>query len=334
MHKKIVFLGTGGTIAGRASNPEDNVGYKAAEVGVHDLLDAIPGLQAALGSHRAVCEQVAQLDSKDMVHSTWEVLANRIEHHLHQTDVTGVVITHGTDTLEETAYFLSRVLPVNLQNTKPIVLTCAMRPATSQSPDGPQNMLDAATVGCSPEAHGVMVVCAGTVHDAKHVQKIHPYRVNAFDSGEAGPLAFVEEGRVRKVHDWPQAPQDVVRLTLAQLPIRWPRVEIVMSHAGAGGAMLRSLFQGAEHEADPVRGLVVAGTGNGTIHDAMEDPLQAIGRSGVSVLRSSRCAYGEIVSGPVDVAASFPASALPPVKARIALMLELLNQPMPRMRAQ
>ena len=326
MHKKVVFLGMGGTIAGKASRPGDNVGYKAAQLSVTDLLDAVPGLQVALGSHTAVAEQVAQLDSKDMDHASWHTLANRVAHHLGQPDVAGVVITHGTDTLEETAYFLSCVLAADLLLAKPVVLTCAMRPATSRSPDGPQNMVDAVATACSTGARGVLVVCGGEVHDGRHVQKVHPYRVTAFDSGEAGPLGFVEEGVVRMVHHWPQVSAKLTNLATLPATTHWPRVEVLLSHAGATGALVRGLLAGPEHDAQPVRGIVVAGTGNGTMHSAMVDVLQLARSRGVTVVRCSRCAYGEIVESSSPDPADFPAMKLSPVKARIALMLDLMSK--------
>ena len=136
---KVVVLGTGGTIAGTASTAGDNVGYTAAQVTVRDLLAAIPGLPRALGGRQLVTEQVAQVDSKDMSVAIWRDLAARCLHWLQDSSVQGIVITHGTDTLEETAWFLQTLL----NPRKPVVLTCAMRPSTALAPDGPQNLLDA-----------------------------------------------------------------------------------------------------------------------------------------------------------------------------------------------
>ena len=178
MRKKIVFLGTGGTIAGTARHSTDNLGYTAAQLGVGDLIGAIPGLSQALAGQTLLAEQVAQLDSKDMDFEVWQALALRTAHFLAQDDVAGIVITHGTDTLEETAYFLHAVLPRADLLHKPVVLTCAMRPASSAAPDGPQNVLDAVAVVSTPGACGVVVVCAGTVHGAVGLQKVHPYRLD------------------------------------------------------------------------------------------------------------------------------------------------------------
>ncbi len=327
MVQRIVFLGMGGTIAGTAQTAGDNVGYKAGQVGVADLLGAVPGLQTVLGDSLATAEQVCQIDSKDLAHADWLSLLERVSHHLAMPEVTGLVVAHGTDTLEETAYFLCRALAPNVLMHKALVLTCAMRPASSLAPDGPGNMADAATVALQPGAHGVLVVCAGKVHNAAHVQKVHPYRVDAFDSGEGGPLGLVEEGQVRLLSGWPEPDVGQTRVDVAGLRAQgWPRVELVTSHAGASGAMVRALLQTAD-EPDPLRGIVVAGTGNGTVHKEMEAALLVAQQRGVRVVRVSRCAYGQVVgSANTSHSGTFAAYGLSAVKARIALMLELATR--------
>ena len=327
MAEKLVFLGMGGTIAGTASSAGDNVGYTAAQVGVQALLASVPGLQAILGDREAAAEQVCQIDSKDLAHADWQALRSRVLHYLAMPEMAGVVVTHGTDTLEETAYFLSRTVPAELLAQKPVVLTCAMRPASSLTPDGPGNMADAAAVALCSGARGVLVVCAGKVHSAAHVQKVHPYRTDAFDSGEAGPVGLVEEGRVRLLSDWPGEDASGHHFDLAALPIQaWPRVELLFSHAGATGSVVRALLAQTGAEA-PLRGIVVAGTGNGTIHKSMEAALLEAQALGVRVLRVSRCAYGQVVGGsPSHRSGAFAAAGLSGVKARIALMLEIAAQ--------
>ncbi|MBX9833301.1 MAG: asparaginase, partial [Burkholderiaceae bacterium] len=148
-------MGTGGTIAGTSAQAGDNIGYTAAQVGVAQLLQAVPGLHAVASALHT--EQVAQIDSKDMDGEVWRALALRSAHHLADPEVRGIVITHGTDTLEETAWFLHQVLDAR----KPVVLTCAMRPATALAPDGPQNLLDAVAVALTPGATGVLMVASG-----------------------------------------------------------------------------------------------------------------------------------------------------------------------------
>lgn len=315
-----VILGTGGTIAGRAAAMADNVGYVAGEVSVSDLLTAVPPL-AALALE---AEQVAQVDSKDMGFPIWQQLAARVAHHLEREEVQGVVITHGTDTLEETAWFLQAVL----RPAKPVVMTCAMRPATAMVPDGPQNLLDAVAVaGCDGLA-GVVVVCAGQVHRAEHVAKVHSYRVDAFDSGDAGPMGCIEEGAVRWFHGLSPAPEGAV-VARAQLEritsaVALPRVALITSHADSDGALVDGLLMlGGQDPARRVRGIVVAATGNGTVHVDLEQALLRAQATGVRVVRATRCARGRVVPGhPSD----FPDSAgLSPVKARLALALDLLG---------
>ncbi|MDT7834900.1 asparaginase [Aquabacterium sp. OR-4] len=304
----VVILGTGGTIAGTSARPGDNVGYTAAQRSVQDLLAAVPAL-AAPGAPGIEAEQLAQLDSKDMDHATWLALAQRVQQLLARPEVSGVVITHGTDTLEETAWWLHSVLAA----PKPVVLVAAMRPATALAADGPQNLLDAVTVAATPGVAGVLAVLAGQVFGATGLRKAHTYRTQAFTAGDGGPIAVLEEGQLRQFRAWPQGPGRA----LDRLPARpqdWPWVEIVSSHAGARGDGVRALL------AAGVRGLVVASTGNGTVHRELEAALASAQAAGVPVWRATRCADGVLIG-----AAAGPAAALSPWQARVALMLSLLD---------
>lgn len=320
-----MVLGTGGTIAGTAQSASDNIGYTAAQVGVAQLLDGVPGLPAVLQGHDLCTEQVAQVDSKDMRFDIWLALAQRVVHHLAQAEVSAVVITHGTDTLEETAYFLHAVLPQDLISAKPVVLTCAMRPASALNPDGPQNLMDAVTVALTPGSHGVVAVCAGTVHGGLDVQKAHTYKVDAFTSGDAGPLAYVEEAQVRLLRKWPLAQVNKGHVAIKDIlkDEVWPRVEIVMNYAGCDGQVVLAMLQPRDSVA-PLRGLVVAGTGNGTLHHDLERALRQAVQSGVKVVRSTRCANGRVL--PVADSEFAHSEDLSPVKARIALMLGLMSR--------
>lgn len=327
MQKKIVVLGTGGTIAGAAANAADNLGYLAAQLPIDALLKAIPTMDRAPGPLALESAQIMQLDSKDMGPSHWRELAMQTQSHLARAEVVGLVITHGTDTLEETAFFLAHVLPAKLLIHKPVVLTGAMRPATALAPDGPQNLRDAIALCCDEGARGVLVAFAGVVHAAQHVQKINPYRLDAFDSGVAGPLGLVEEGAVRWLHPCPvldgcESPFPLERL---QLPI-WPRVDIVMSHACSNGGIVRALTRAPLPGDDPVCGIVVAGTGNGTIHHDLADALLEAQGQGIRVVRSSRCGAGPMVQGTAQNDGIVATIAPTPAKARIALMLDLLRQ--------
>ncbi len=313
---RLVILGTGGTIAGTAADAGDNVGYTAGQRSVAELLASVP----ALAGVPVEAEQLAQVDSKDIDPTLWRRLALRVAHHLARDEVAGIVISHGTDTLEETAWLLQRLLAP----AKPVVLVAAMRPATALAADGPQNLLDAVAVARTPGARGVVAVLAGRVHAAGRVRKQHSYRTDAFDSGDAGPLAVVEEGVLRRFAEWPEG--DALGLDL--LPAEtvdehdWPWVEIVTSHGGARGDGVRALV------AAGVAGLVVAATGNGTLHQALAAALDEASAAGIPVWRSTRCAGGVVV-GP-DAG---PAAAMSPWQARLELVLTLLaaanRQPAP-----
>lgn len=303
----LVIIGTGGTIAGASGSATDNVGYKAGSLSVESLVKAVPALAAS----SLEAEQLAQLDSKDMDHATWARLAKRVREHLDRPEVRGVVITHGTDTLEETAYLLQRVLAPE----KPVVLTAAMRPATAIQADGPQNLLDAVAVAESEGVRGVIAVVAGQVWSGLELRKTHSYRLDAFEAGpDAGPLAVVEEGVVRRFRDWP-AGEALGAALLPEDATQWPWVEVLASHAGADARSLEAW------RAAGLQGLVLACTGNGTVNQVLEAPVRALKEAGVPVWRTTRCAQGRIVG-----AGDEPAAALSPWAARVELMLSLLQR--------
>jgi L-asparaginase len=302
----VVVIGTGGTIAGTAAEAADHLGYTAAQLSVRALIDAVPPL-AALPIET---EQVAQIDSKDMSFAVWQRLAQRVAAQLARLDVRGVVITHGTDTLEETAFFLHRVLAP----AKPVVLTAAMRPATALGADGPQNLLDAVTLARCSGAQGVLAVLAGDVFQAADLRKAHTYRLDAFDAGDAGRLGRIEAGEFRQFRPWPQG-ESMGLACIATDPEGWPRVEIVLNHAGADGRLVDALL------AQGLDGLVLAGTGNGSLSAALESAAQRALTQGVRVLRSSRCAWGRLLG---EDAALPGAGGLSPVQARVELLLQCL----------
>ena len=303
---KIVILGTGGTLAGAASDPGDNVGYRAAQIGVDAIVAAIP----ALASFDLQTEQVAQIDSKDMSLEVWRRLATSVDYHVARSDVAGVVITHGTDTLEESAYLLQRVLAPE----KPVVLTAAMRPTTSLQSDGGQNLLDAVRVACHPGACGVVAVVAGRILGAFDVRKTHTYRLDAFGSGDAGDIGVLHEGVPTLWRPWPQGEALGLDILASSRP---PRVAIVMNHGDADGGIVDAL------RAHGIDGIVVAGTGNGSLSERLEASLRrARAEGGVRVLRCTRVASGTVLPTVNDVFES--AGALTPGQARIELLLRLL----------
>lgn len=313
VNQKIVILGTGGTIAGAGAAGGHT--YTAAQLSTEDLVRGIPALAQAAGGGLAI-EEVARIDSKDMEHAVWRRLAQRCAAHLADAQVGGIVITHGTDTIEESAWLLHELLPA----AKPVVLTCAMRPATALAPDGPQNLLDAVRLAAHPEARGVMVCALGSIFGARDVSKVHPQRLNAFAALDGGTLGWVEAGQVRWAQAMPSpaaAPRHGALLGADAFNAEpWPRVEIVLSHAGCDGAVVDWMMAGG------VRGIVVAATGNGTLHHALEAALRRAAQAGVAVRIASRCPLGSIAA--IDGQPWRDAEGLSPVKARIRLMLELM----------
>jgi len=311
---RIVVLATGGTIAGSSANPASSAHYQAATVPVSQLVQAVPALSDVA---RVETEQVAQVDSKDMMFGLWQTLAARVGFWAEQPDVAGIVITHGTDTLEETAMFLhlTQDCPV------PVVMTAAMRPSTSLSADGPLNMLDAVRVAACQAAvgKGVLVVLNQQIHAARDVTKGHTSAVDAFVSPMAGPLGFVQDGYVR----FARVPD---RVAVPRLPVPgdWPLVEIVVSYAQPGRVAIDAMV------AAGVKGFVVAAAGNGSVHETLAAALGDALAHGVAVVRSSRTGAGHVAIPvpPRPAGGVFVSAAdLNPYKARVLLLLALAADP-------
>lgn len=311
---RIAVLATGGTIAGSAGDASKTAGYKAGVVGVDKLLEAVPALGSVARIH---AEQIASIDSKDMSAALWTTLASRIDELLAQDDIDGVVVTHGTDTLEETAYLLH----LTVKSAKPVVLTAAMRPSTALSADGPLNLLNAVTVAASKDAagKGVLVAVNNQIHSARDVTKTSTYAVDAFRSPETGVLGFVQDGRV-------EFQRMVVRphTVASEFSVtgQWPMVEIVASYADASRVMVDALV------AAGVRGIVVAGTGNGSMHATLTQALADAVSHGVAVVRASRVGAGHVMRNGAandDAIGSVTAGTLNAYKARVLLMLALAS---------
>lgn len=311
--RHIVVLGTGGTIAGTASDPDQAWRYDAAQLSVDQLVSAVP----ELASFHLRCEQVAQIDSKDMNWRVWQALGAALQSHLAQDDVAGVVITHGSDTLEETAYLINALH----DGGKPIVLTAAMRPATAADADGPRNLLHACKVAqwaAEQRRGGVVAVMAGKVWAASQVRKMHSHALDAFDGGGAPAVAsLLSDGSVLSLVDaWP----GVGGLGWACLDApQPPRVEIITSHADADGLLVRALRDAAPD----LKGLLVACTGHGTITAPLEAALRQAQAEGVTVWRSSRVAKGGVM--PREGDALFAVEGLTAAQARLALVLHELG---------
>ncbi|CAJ0743757.1 L-asparaginase [Ralstonia edaphis] len=308
----IAILATGGTIAGSADDAGSAARYRAGAVPIDQLLAASKLGLERLANVRA--EQVAQIDSKDLTFDVWEKLVGRIRHWIDVERVDGVVITHGTDTLEETAMLLH----LTQQTDTPIVLTAAMRPSTSLSADGPLNLLNAVRLAASPSARGrgVLVALNQRVHAARDVQKGHTYAVEAFVSPDAGPLGFVLDAQVQ----FQRAAQRVSAEDVLPMPPtgQWPWVEVLASYAQPDARVVDALV------AAGVKGLVIAATGAGSIHANLEAALNRASQQGVFILRSTRTGAGVVPAQPgAERWAS--SGSLNPYKARVLLTLLLAS---------
>ena len=315
--QKVVILGTGGTIAGTANDPSRAWAYQAAQLSVAQLIEAVPALQGV----PLEGVQVAQVDSKDMIWSIWRQLGRALHVQLARDDVAGVVITHGTDTLEETACLLQALH----DGAKPVVLTAAMYPATSPDADGPGNLRDAVRAvqeSARRGLGGVVAVMHGRVWSAIDVRKAHSHALDAFDGGGASPLvALAQDDRSEAV--WPSAWPACGRFGWGYLEVNPPRVEIVCSHADADGWLVRAMLAHAQTSARPLKGIVVAGTGHGTLHEGLTQALREATQQGITVWRSSRVARGGVLAREGDEWPAVP--HLTAAQARVALTLSLLG---------
>ena len=308
----VVILATGGTIAGSAAG-STNAQYDAGQLGVDILIKAVPEIQDIANVKG---EQVANISSNNMTNEIWLKLAKRVNELLKSGDADGIVITHGTDTLEETAYFLNLVV----KSDKPVVLVGAMRSATSMSADGPLNLYNAVSVAAdkSSAGNGVLVVLNDEIHAAREVTKTNTSSVDTFKSRNTGQIGRVYYGKVfytaknLKKHT-KNSVFDVSKLDTL------PRVDIVYSHANDYGDIVEHLVKMGS------KGIVHAGTGNGSIHNDVMVTLKAAQDSGVRVVRSSIVGSGFIdPSKKMDYDGKFIlGSDLNPQKARILLMLGL-----------
>ncbi len=309
----VVLLATEGTIAG-VQPKEGEPGYRPGAVSVDALLRAVPGVER-IAAIRG--EQVASIGSQDMSDFVWIKLARRAAELLASPDVDGIVVTHGTDTLEETAYFLSLVLG----GEKPVVLVGAMRPSTELGADGPRNLHEAISVAVSPEARrrGVLVVGNDAVHSARGVRKSHTTAVQAFVSAPPGPVGESLRGTGTRWFLPPPATAPVAAFPIAGLG-GLPRVDVVTAHEAADGALVRAAV------AAGAKGIVLEGVGDGNAAKEMLDALAEAARAGVVVVRSTRVEDGLVrrnIEVDDDGLGFVAALGLSPQKSRVLLRLAL-----------
>lgn len=307
-------LATGGTIAGvQASSAAP--GYTAGSLPVEALVAAVPGIASIA---RLELEQVARIASQDMDERHWLTLAKCASEALARPEVSGLVITHGTDTMEETAYFLHLVLPLG----KPVVLVGAMRPATAISADGPMNLLNAVATAAHPQARarGVLVVANDEVHSARAVAKTNTTQVGTFRSVNRGLAAVVQQARVHWFTPSPSLPQEALPPFPVDTLPSLPRVAILYAHAGMDSTLINAAVSAGFH------GLVIAGVGAGNLHHTALEAARTAVRSGIPVVRASRTGGGMVERNMEidDIAMGFvTANDLNPQKARVLLQLGL-----------
>ena len=313
--KNIVILATGGTIAGAGEQGKD-IGYKSGAIKAQTLIDAIPDLKNVAN----ICvEQFCNINSDDVTSEIWIALAKRIEELLQRNDVDGIVIMHGTDTMEETAFFLSLTLDgfgsgVVGNVTKPVIMTGSMRPATAAEPDGPANLLFAvkSAVSCPLEnaenTAGVYVAFAGKLMNARSVQKIHANDLDAFAELSCSPTTcHAREGG----HLPLEKAFDISNMR------ELPRVSVLYFNADADAELVRFA---AERSA----GLVIAGAGAGEFSRAWADALSDdVSKNKIPVVISTRINRGRIVPEQLLVPGTIAAYDLPPAKAAVLLRLAL-----------
>ena len=314
MLPRVVVLATGGTIAGTGATTTTTVGYTVANVGVQALLDAVPELKR-IAEVRG--EQVFQIASENMTPEHWLALARRVSALLAGRDTDGVVITHGTDTIEETAYFLD----LTVHSDKPVVIVGAMRPSTAISADGPMNLYNAVLLAGSKEAigKGVLVCLNDQINAGRDVTKTNTSALDTFRTPDLGFLGVVAGGKVafyREPTRRHTTRSDFDVASLAALP----RVEIVPAYAGSGRMEVDAAV------AAGAKGIVYAGVGDGSIALDVRPALAEARKKGIVIVRSSRVGSGIVArNGEVndDVYDFVAGDNLNPQKARILLMLAL-----------
>jgi len=310
---RVVILATGGTIAG-AGAAADRAGYTAGKIPIDDLIGAIPSVKKIAN---ITGEQIASVGSQDMTIDIWKKLAIRANEILKKNEADAIVVTHGTDTQEETGYFLDLVVA----SDKAVVLTGSMRPATAISADGPKNLYDAITVAIDPKSkgRGVLVSFNEGIYDAREVMKMSTTKTNAFGSPNTGAIGQAYDG---KVEYYSTSVREVNVNTPFSITAdtKLPRVDIVYMYADAPADQIDLLIS------KKVDGIVIAGVGNGNFNKAYMDAVKRAVAAGIIVCRASRTPSGRVVLHDEiddDALGTIVSDDLTPQKARILLMLGL-----------
>lgn len=310
----VVVLATGGTIAGIGVTSTTTVGYTAAKVAVEQLIAAVPELKKVAAVKG---EQIFQVASENMNNDYWLKLAKRVNTLLAHSDVDGIVITHGTDTIEETAYFLNLVV----KSRKPVVIAGAMRPSTALSADGPINLYNAAILAGSREAagKGVLVALNDQISAAREVTKTNTSTLDTFKSPELGFLGYMQDNKPIFYRQSTRRHTADTEFDITPLDIL-PQVDIVYGYANVNRIAVDAFM------AAGARGIIYAGVGDGSLADPVKTALIEARRQGAVIVRSSRVGQGIVArNGEVndDQLDFIVSDTLNPQKARILLMLAL-----------
>lgn len=306
----IALITTGGTIAGAAASATEIAGYAVGGLGADALLAAVPQIGEIA---TIVTDQPFNIDSKDTTPAHWQQLAQRVQAMADAPNISGVVITHGTDTMEETATFLDLVVNTD----KPVVMTGAMRPATALSADGPMNLLDAVRTAVHPDSagRGVLFSFGETILRGFGLRKLYSDRIDAF-AGIGGPIGRTRPD-IRYFH--PRFKTGPSCALPAQIPL--PRVDIIHAAAGSTPALLHAAV------AAGATGVVLALPGNGGMAESWEEAVRDAVAQGIPVMRASRCGLGGVHEGALDArTGSWPAGVLSPAAARVVLMVGLTTR--------
>ena len=310
---RIKVLATGGTIAGAQASATD-YGYKSGAYDVNALLSAVPNLDklAVISG-----EQVASIGSQDMNDEVWLKLAKRVNESLASADVDGVLITHGTDTLEETSYFLTLVV----KSDKPVVMVGSMRPATAISADGPGNIYNGVAVAADPRAkgRGTLVSLNDEFHYARNVVKTDTTSVQTFKSVNRGPAGLVHTGKVQWFEPMDKKVGSATGFSVDGLA-KLPRVDVIYAHANMSADLIDAAVRNG------AQGIVVAGVGDGNMTTPALEALEKVAKTGVVVVRSTRLPEGVVLRNNEvnDDKMGFVASGeLNPAKSRVLLQLAL-----------
>ncbi|WP_069659021.1 type II asparaginase [Arcticibacter eurypsychrophilus] len=312
----IMILATGGTIAGVGQAGSTDTRYTAGKLPIDQLLNAVPDIHK-LANVKG--EQVAQIGSQAMNDEVWIKLVSRINELLGRKDVDGIVVTHGTDTQEETAYFLT----LTVKSNKPVVLVGAMRSATALSADGPKNLYDAVAIAADPKSNGMGVLQAMNekIYAARDVTKTNTTGLEAFGSSNFGPVGFIFNGKPDYYYS--STRKHTLRSEFSNERFtKLPKVDIVYGYANMTATAIDAFVSSGS------KGIVMAGVGNGNLYPEAEEALKRAVAKGVVVVRSSRVFSGRttIDSEVDDKALGFIASEdLNPQKARVLLQLALLK---------